>query len=92
MHDRVDGGTPEAALLARALGRASEQGDAERVSSDGNHQEGLLKALGESDEWVRIGVCSEVVLGAEDGGGRDDGDAEGSADLEAPVAKAGGDP
>jgi hypothetical protein len=58
----------------------------------GDDEEGGLEAFGEGDEAVGTGVRGEVVVGAGDGDGGDDRDAEGGADLEGGVAEAGGEP
>ena len=49
-------------------------------------------ALGQRGEWVRAFVRCQVVLGAGDGNGRDDGDAERCAGLQGGVAQARGEP
>src|SRR5512133_13210 len=72
----------------------AEEQECERYADpgeDGDGEEGGLEAFGQADEWVRAGVGGEVVVGAGDGDGGDDGDAEGGADLERGVAEAGGD-
>jgi hypothetical protein len=51
-----------------------------------------LGGLGQHGERVRACVRGQVVLGAGDGNGRDDGDAERRADLQGGVAEARGEP
>src|SRR5262249_61712534 len=59
---------------------------------NGDGEEGRLEAFGQRDEPVGAGVRGQVVLGAGDGDGGDDGDPERRADLEAGVAEPGGKP
>src|SRR5262249_39416882 len=56
----------------------------------GGHEGGLV-AGGQHEERVRAVVCGQVVLGAGDGHGRDDGHAERRADLQGGVAQARGE-
>jgi len=70
-----------------------EDGEGEAdAGEDGDGEEGGLEAFGEGDQPVGAGVGCGVVIGARDGHGGDDGDAERGSDLEVGVAESGGDP
>src|SRR5262245_32959650 len=85
----------ELGLLLRHGARPPEQEEGERDADpgeDGDCEEGGLEAFGQRDEPVGAGVRGQVVVGAGDGDGGDDGDPERRADLEAGVAEPGGEP
>src|SRR5262245_42429090 len=84
----------ELRLLLRHGARPAEQEEGERdpdPGEDGDREEGGLEAFGQRDQPVGAGVGGQVVVGAGDGDGGDDGDAERCPDLEAGVAEPGGD-
>ena len=81
--------------LVRWLPRSAGEQEHQRQADPGQHgagQEGRLVALGQRGERVRAVICGQVVLGAGDGNGRDDGDAERCAGLKGGVAQARGEP
>jgi hypothetical protein len=82
-------------LVLRYAARPPKEQERERGANrgeDGAGEESRLEALGQRDDAVGAGVRRQVVLGAGDGHGRDDGDSERRAHLEGGVAKAGGKP
>jgi len=81
-----------ARALASAVGRGAGTPAPGRSGQHGAGQEGGLVTLGQRGERVRAFVRCQVVLGAGDGNGRDDGDAERCAGLQGGAAQARGEP
>jgi hypothetical protein len=77
-------------LLLRRSARPAEQEEGEGGADsgeDGAGEEGGLEAFGEGERHVAGAVLGDEVVGASDGDGGDDCDADRRADLERRVAE-----